>query len=480
MGLQLTAVALSQSDGGHCALAFSRSGKVHVHQRRVELGRGTESAQPSAPTAAVMSLSPGHHGRETRACAWAVPACQSSDPAPADVAALLTGSEDGIIRAAYIDVAATVPTDAVRGTVAMGQTLGRAAVRAMCVVPHPGGQGSILVAAGARLVLMAWHLTWHEGDTRLRWQLLAQRALPSTPHCTRGSAAAEEADTRYLCVTAWLPDAAHVHVACGSSDAQLCVWSLPCALAHEAPQQQSAWHLVATTQCTQLQLSAAHMHARGTVMIIASGGSDGTVTVWACPCEPPEQQGPATLRVLMALRHVHQSGVNALRAGDWCVDGHREALLVSGGDDGALCAIAIAHAPATGLLRITGADRRAGAHASSIKSVAMHAQGAAVTVSMDQRVRCWRISPTSPGAKPRLPAPDEPWLRLPTEQAPDAGDMRSFWRPGGFGLLLSQRAGRITEACDAESVACCAGRAGALIVAVTGSGTHIMRCPDDV
>ena len=356
---------------------------------------------------------------------------------------------------------------------AVGQTLGCAAVRAMCVVPHPGGHGSILVAAGARLVLMAWHLTWHDGNTRLRWQLLAQRALPSTPHSTRGgAAAAEEADTRYLCLTAWATDAEHVHVACGSSDAQLCVWSLPC----PAPHQHSAWHLVATAQCAQLQLSAAHMHASGADMLIASGGSDGTVTVWACPCQPPPQQGPAAMRVLMALHHVHQSGVNALRAGDWCVAG--EALVVSGGDDGALCALAITHTPATGQLRITGADRRAGAHASSIKAVALHATGAAVTVSMDQRVRCWHIAPTSPDAMPRLPAPDEPWLRLPAEQqAPDAdaGDMRGFWRAGGFSLLLSQRAGRITEACDVESVACCPGGAGALMVAVAGSGTHVMR-----
>jgi WD40 repeat protein len=330
----------------------------------------------------VLSLGPTYHGREIRACVWVVPRVII----PAHLAILVTGSEDGLVREAYIDIA----SNAVTRTAVLAQTMGRSAVRAMCVTQHPDGVGTILVAACSRLVLMCWHITWIEDGTRTRAHLLAQRGLPSTPHSARGGAYADDADdadARYLCVTAWTHGDHCVYVACGSSDAQLSIWALT------TTGQNCTWKLVDTAHCSRMQLSVARLLQRSGEMLLAFGGTDGDVTIWACSDGADDQEvNPAgRLRRMAALQQVHQSGVNALRA---CCGSSAEGSpctwIITGGDDGAVCVLGVVFTPPMGL-RVIAAVRCPASHSSSVKSVVLHDGTTFAAVSMDQRVCLWCV-----------------------------------------------------------------------------------------
>ena len=179
--------SIPQEDSQHVSIAYFRNGTVYVRRRWLTHCRQDANGDTSAHTGKnVLSLGPTYHGREIRACVWVVPRVII----PAHLAILVTGSEDGLVREAYIDIA----SNAVTRTAVLAQTMGRSAVRAMCVTQHPDGVGTILVVACSRLVLMCWHITWIEDGTRIRAHLLAQRGLPSTPHSARGGTYADDAD----------------------------------------------------------------------------------------------------------------------------------------------------------------------------------------------------------------------------------------------------------------------------------------------
>jgi hypothetical protein len=148
-------------------------------------------------------------------------------------------------------------------------------------------------------------------------------------------------------------------------------------------------------------------------------------------------------------------------------------VLVSGGDDQAVNAVALELTP---VCRVLAAVRRPGAHASGVKGV--WTDGAAVhTVSLDQRVRSWRLGAASGHAACADAHLDAPWLaRLGDPEDNALGsrvDMQRWWACRDEQCISFDLAGSsVTEVPDVETLAALPLASGC-VIAVAGRGVQL-------
>jgi WD40 repeat protein len=447
---------------GRFIVASVRDGSVHLHRRWPEgtVGAGGPDAH--------RSLRASHHGREIHA-AVLVPAPEHGR------CALITGAEDGTLFRLYFDSSAALALD---GAALMAQTAGGTAVRALSLLHAADGRW-LLVSAGAKEVLMCWALAWTAAG-ELTAQLLAAHSRPDDAfhRAWRSSAdmpaEATGGDQRYMSVCAFVV-AGELFAVASSSDGTLLMWAMSLSKA-------ARWRFVAVLHsgsCPVLALDCATA-ADGGVWLF-SGATDGTVAVWdASPAvrhavaAPDEAPGVLPeLAPSLVLQHAHQSGVNSLRIACQPAATADAWVLVSGGDDQAVNAVALELTP---VCRVLAAVRRPGAHASGVKGV--WTDGAAVhTVSLDQRVRSWRLGAASGHAACADAHLDAPWLaRLGDPEDNALGsrvDMQRWWACRDEQCISFDLAGSsVTEVPDVETLAALPLASGC-VIAVAGRGVQL-------
>jgi hypothetical protein len=244
------------------------------------------------------------------------------------------------------------------------------------------------------------------------------------------------------------------------------------------------WRFVAvlyTGSCPVLALDCVTAADGGTWLF--SGATDGTVAVWDATAAVRNAlaEAPGVLPELLpslVLRHAHQSGVNSLsvaRAPAAIACGATDSwVLVTGGDDQAVNAVVLELSPAC---RVAAAIRRPGAHASGVKGV--WTDGTAVhTVSLDQRVRSWRLDAASGPTAPADAPLDAPWLaRLGDAEHSTSSrvDMQHWWSIcAAQSVSLASAGSSITEVPDVEALAALPLAPGAgCVIAVVGRGVQV-------
>jgi hypothetical protein len=298
---------------------------------------------------------------------------------------------------------------ALRGSSLLAETAGGTAVRAVELVRHPAG-GWFLLSAGAKEVLMCWHLTWRASGAappELHARVLSVQARPDDAFhrsWRAGAAAPSDAaggDQRHLALAGFVA-AGRLFAAVSSSDGTLSVWSLPADAGSGV-----RWSFVAALQLGRCPVLAMSHLAVGDAHWLVSGATDGAVAVWdvtsvTSVAAPQPAAAQTVLLPAAVLRCAHQSGVNAV-----CAARAPAALaaalgasphawvLVTGGDDQALNAILLELLPPSSdagaaRVRVAAAVRDPGAHVSALKS--LWTDGAAVlTASLDQRLRMWCV-----------------------------------------------------------------------------------------
>lgn len=444
---------------GRFIVASVRDGSVHLHRR------WPEGAVGSGGPDAHRSLRASHHGREIHAAVLV--------PAPGHArCALITGAEDGTLFRLYFDANAAPPLD---GAALMAQTAGGTAVRSLSLLRDADGR-CLLVSAGAKEVLMCWALAWTAAG-ELTAQLLAAHSRPDDAfhRAWRSSAdmpaEATGGDQRYMSVCAFVI-AGELFAVASSSDGTLLMWAMSLSTA-------ARWRFVAVLHsgsCPVLALDCV-VTADGGVWLF-SGATDGTVAVWDASAAvrhamAAPEEAPGVLPELspsLVLQHAHQSGVNSLRVARQPAAAADAWVLVSGGDDQAVNAVALELTPAC---RVIAACRRPGAHASGVKGV--WTDGAAVhTVSLDQRVRSWRLGAAAgPVACADL---DAPWLARLGDAEHTVGcrvDMQRWWASGDAQSISLDLAGSsVTEVPDVETLAALPLASGC-VIAVAGRGVQL-------
>ena len=324
----------------------------------------------------------------------------------------------------YLDAAdaATHTPAQLRAPALLAQTAGGTAVRALALLPLCDDE-FILLSAGAKEVLMAWHLHWQPATApgappALNARLLSARARPadSAHRAWRAGADAPAdatgGDARYMALAAFLdPHSRRVLAAVASSDATLHIWSLALDAAASAPPR---WAPVAALRLRgSSPLLTLGVIAAGGATWLAGGATDGTVTLWdvsaaaagAAPLATLDASAPQQLLQLnpaVVLAGLHQSGVNSLsiaaaaaslaRACGCCDDGDDCAsavVVLTGGDDAALTALLLhMMRDERGGVRVAAATREPGAHSSGNRAVWTDG-AAALSASLDQRLRLW-------------------------------------------------------------------------------------------
>ena len=465
------AVIARWESGGRIGLtlAFLRGQRLHVHRSRPAASDGDgDDAKLQA-----RSLYPRVHGLEAHSALMleAPPAsCASGDGAW-----LLTGGEDGEVRASLLGGA----RPALCVSLPLGAHPGGATVRAVAagpLRPCERNDGGVLCAlyrqlafsAGSRYTLLAWEFAWRPaGSAPAPWahgdEPFDVRQLGSCPHHVAAGVAPPSPgsggkrkrppmdDHRFKSVAVLCAEGAALAddiacVATGTADAALSLLAF-------APRSRR-WASVAALrhhQCPVLALAALPAPAAGW---LASGGTDGVVALWdlraqvadaATRCATERWSPPSVNVPALLIPASHQSGVNCLTA----MAAPGGVVVVSGGDDQSLHVTTLRVTDhETGSLAVGGTRRVESAHTSQVLGVCPVGTRCVLSAGLDQRFAVWRIE--------------------------DSGDSDGSDSGSGSALSLARVQTALTEVVDVDDVAAAPLPGGGWVAAVVGRGVQCL------
>ncbi|KAK2080126.1 hypothetical protein QBZ16_002522 [Prototheca wickerhamii] len=186
--------------------------------------------------------------------------------------------------------------------------------------------------------------------------------------------------------------------------------------------------------------------------LVATGASDGSVALWAPLAAGRGDAG--TVSPCWAAARVHQSGVNAIAAARVCVDAAGDiVVIVSGGDDQSIAVQALTVDAAAGATAPCAAPLAlANAHGSALRGVWTDGR-VVVSTGLDQCLRAWRLeisrAPAPPAAScahvtEDLPCPYEVtieplWSRPTQVLEPSCVDVRLVPQQGSAIIAIGGR-----------------------------------------
>ena len=347
--------------GGEMALAYAQGRDIVVHRL---LRRSCTASGPS------------FHGRAVHA-ARLIPLPRL--PGAAARYAVATCGEDGLLHLALYDAG----TRRLAAQALAGQSVGGAALKSLALAPVAGGGDGrwVLVAGGAKEVLVAWSLA-AAGDG-VACELLSVKVPRGGLRPRSEAQVRTDHDHRVLAVQVLPAPGPALFVAVASADTSLRVLRLD-------PAASPAWRpecVLRHHETPVLALAALPGGpGAGATVTLASGGTDGTVALWALPAAGG---GGAVLRPVQVFRRLHQSGVNCLHLARAAAGGG--VFLASGGDDQAISCLHLESAGADP----QAAYHQAHAHSSAVTGVWSDGAGLVLSSGLDQRVCRWELGAQS-------------------------------------------------------------------------------------
>jgi hypothetical protein len=344
------ATALHMDSKAGITFAYFKDGVIHICRSgpaaRGPAGAGAAAAgAAAAPAEGAAGLQGGagseqggrcrvldlvHHGREVNDVALL------PGPVPS-VAGILTASEDGSIRQLLhvAAPAANTPSSGSSGVAGgrfvssseVGRHAAGAAVRCLqhCRLGHGASAPVLLVSGGAREVLTAWLLSWHDQGSGhssgsadaaaagVHWVLQPALLATRVPgHKVRQASnlsgrAGKATDKRFMALQVVLPQqqqqqqqqqqASVAFVAAASSDAQLLLLRLDLQARRWATAAELCFHSSVVLCLAQLTLAVQAEGVRSgpqqvrRYTLLASGATDGSVAIWCMDEAMQRQQG---------------------------------------------------------------------------------------------------------------------------------------------------------------------------------------------
>jgi WD40 repeat protein len=463
------------------AFAYVRGTELAVHRlqpvRTAEHGAGGDTAR---------SFGASWHGREANACL--------ALPAPGGGTLVLSGGEDGAVRALVFGSSGGLP-----GSSHLGDHPTGAAVRCLHAVPSGPGDW-LLVSGGAKAVLGAWELRAEAtlfdsiGPSQITHRLLGTRPPRGGVRPKRGGGAAGDAGRAELRILALalLPLACSGSPVCAdivtaASDASLTIVRL-----HVGAR---TWVETASLQSIDAPVLALATLPLGARMLLIGGATSGAIGVWDITSSPSlvacsGGETPPQLPLMRTLPTLHQSGVNCLAALPLLSvdvsggDGHH-ALLVCGGDDQAMSAMLLEAPSGSGgaeSLQVRGARALRWQTPSSLMSLLRPPPPNSLLLLTHFPVRLTQVLasnfvPNAHGSALRgmalLPSNSGPSLAFST----GLDQVLRCWhvRAGAAGVSISEAAACALETLEPAALAASGGdSAGVVHVAVVGRGAQLV------
>ena len=400
------------------SFAFAYASGRTVRCTRLDAEQERETACAASVQRMTETLLPAWHGLEVNAVRLAgVDHAHASAARQADCSqlVLLTGGEDGIVRAAPVAVGSNGDAVLDASRAELLPTLEGSSVRALDVATCGGAL--VALSGGAKQTYMAWRLlpansreargsresgAPHAPDLAPTLLLADQQSSTRQGRNRRHAASSAirlQADVRVLtlCVLEESADGAAkgtgglAHAVAGLADGTLRLLRLHLASSRAA---EDLGRLV-DGHPSGVVLSSARVDAglgRGTTAqaLVATGASDGSVALWAPLAAGRGDAG--TVSPCWAAARVHQSGVNAIAAARVRVDAADDVVVVvSGGDDQSIVVQALAVDAAAGAAAPCAPRLAlANAHGSALRGVWTDGR-VVVSTGLDQCLRAWRL-----------------------------------------------------------------------------------------
>lgn len=476
-----TAFLAHEAHAASFAFAYASGRTVRCARLDAERERGPACTAPVQRL--TETLLPGWHGLEVNAVRLAgVDHAHASAARQADCSqlVLLTGGEDGIVRAAPAAVGSNGDVVLDAGRAELLPTLEGSSVRALDVATCGGAL--MALSGGAKQTYMAWRLlpanseeargsressAPHAPDLAPTLLLADQQSSTRQGRNRRHAASSAirlQADVRVLtlCVLEESADGAAegtgglAHAVAGLADGTLRLLRLHLASSAGARAAEDLGRLV-DGHPSGVVLSSARVDAgvkRGTtaLALVATGASDGSVALWAPLAAGRGDAG--TVSPCWAAARVHQSGVNAIAAARVRVDAADDVVVVvSGGDDQSIVVQALAVDAAAGAAAPCAPRLAlANAHGSALRGVWTDGR-VVVSTGLDQCLRAWRLDISRASAPPAascahvsedLPCPYEVtieplWSRPTQVLEPSCVDVRLVPQQGSAIIAIGGR-----------------------------------------
>jgi hypothetical protein len=139
------------------------------------------------------------------------------------------------------------------------------------------------------------------------------------------------------------------------------------------------------------------------------------------------------------------------------------------------------------MLRLAGARRLPGAHASAVRGLAWAGASLLFSAGLDQRIYAWAALDGEEGGSGASSAAhlDAPWFATRVASgdltAPGTVDLMARWRAqasesaAGGAVSLLRLGSAVTAVCDTEALCAVSGGSAAAVVAVAGHGAQLWR-----
>jgi len=428
----------NHNSGATLTFCFDSGGR-HVTVYRRILYSASDSGQLIRPNCALptsLSFSP-FHGREINALAIVTNGVSLSK----DDVMVVTGGEDSTVRGTFVRIPAVRPQ--LYRSILIGEHAGGTAVKnlALKAMYNKSGvsrddQKYLLVTAGAKRVLMAWTITTRPAkaewiSSHVQEQVLRRkswsggRASGNASGHASGNAPNNAADIRYVAVDVYYRSSTEeAFVIAATSTGEMEVLRLGASTADRQITFCQSWisilrlvhHTtpVLSLQCLELE-DDGDGDDRGMIIVI-SGGTDGSLVVWRiAQSDLTWELGANVERVdmhpLAVIPSIHQSGVNdltivkamvkaSLSDPEFDSKAYKNAVLVvSAGDDQSIAVTMLdvnMHPTPNGQTRpavnVLGSAVQKNAHASAVRGIWADDKGTVFSIGLDQRIRRWRVS----------------------------------------------------------------------------------------